>query len=177
MRHGRDIHAGAAGPQPGAARFAYGAKRLVALVAAAALLLASQPAFSARPNPRAEVPLDFAQAVKGKTVAWVPVTMSTSIDQMWTGAMRQDFDKFGVKLVVRDPNFDSNAQLQAVTSLIDEKPDVLVVQNINVSALARELKRAMDNGIFVIQVNIRAVQRCEIASILSRSLMPARPAR
>jgi len=112
----------------------------------------------AQSDPRAQMRIDFDKAVKGKTVAWVPITMGTPIDQIWTEVMRSHFDKLGVNFILRDPDFDSNAQLQAVTSLINEKPDVLIVQNINVTLLARELKRAMDNGIYVIQVNMMSNQ-------------------
>lgn len=128
---------------------------LVASLAACGFVV---EASSAQTDPRSQLRVDFDKAVKGKTVAWVPITMGTPIDQIWTAVMQSHFDKYGIKFVVRDPNFDSNAQLQAVTSLINEKPDVLIVQNINVSLLARELKRAMDNGIYVIQVNMMSNQ-------------------
>jgi ribose transport system substrate-binding protein len=107
---------------------------------------------------RSQMRLDFDKAVRGKVVAWVPLTMSTTIDIIWTRVMKDDFDKYGIKLIVRDPNFSSDAQLQAVTSLINEKPDVLVVQNANVSVLARPLKKAMEAGIQVIQVNMMSNQ-------------------
>ena len=38
--------------------------------------------------------------------------------------------------------------------MINEHPDVLVVQNPNVTLLAKELKRAMEAGIYVVQVNM-----------------------
>jgi len=113
-----------------------------------------QPASAQQTDPRAQMRIDFDKAVKGKTVAWVPVTLGTPIGQIWTEVMRAHFDKLGINLIIRDPNFDSNAQLQAVTSLINEKPDVIIVQNINVTLLAREFKRAMEAGIYVIQVNM-----------------------
>lgn len=113
---------------------------------------------SAQSDSRSQMRAGFDKAVKGKTVAWVPITMSTPIDQIWSAVMRQNFDRYGIRFVVRDPDFNSNAQLQAVTSLIEEKPDVLVVQNANVSLLARALKRAMDNGIQVVQVNMASNQ-------------------
>ncbi len=127
---------------------------LAAVFAAGAAPRARAQAEDARTLTRA----DFDRAVKGKTVAWVPLTMSTPIDQIWTEVMRQNFEKYGLRLVVRDPDFNSNAQLQAVTSLINEKPDVLVVQNANVTLLARQFKRAMDAGIRVIQVNMASNQ-------------------
>jgi len=101
---------------------------------------------------------DFEKAVKGKTVAWVPITLGNPLGDSWTAAMRENFDRWGVKFIVRDPNFDSNVELQAVTSLINEKPDVLIVHNPNVSLLAKEIKRAMDSGIYVIQINMRSNQ-------------------
>jgi ribose transport system substrate-binding protein len=72
--------------------------------------------------------------------------------------MKAHFDDYGVKLVVRDPNFKSDVQLQAVSSLINDKPDILIVQNPTTTLLARELKRAMESGIKVIQVNMASNQ-------------------
>lgn len=133
-----------------------GSAALMALAALTSGFVATTA--SAQSDPRAQMRLDFDKAVKGKTVAWVPITMGTPIDQIWTEVMQTHFDKYGINFIIRDPNFDSNAQLQAVTSLINEKPDVLIVQNINVTLLARELKRAMDSGIYVIQVNMMSNQ-------------------
>lgn len=113
---------------------------------------------SVEADPRTELRTDFYKAVEGKTVAWVPITLGNPIGDSWTIAMGENFKKFDINFIVRDPNFDSNVQLQAVTSLINEKPDVLIVQNPNVSLLARELKRAMDNGIYVIQVGMMSNQ-------------------
>ncbi|MES2552281.1 MAG: sugar ABC transporter substrate-binding protein [Pseudomonadota bacterium] len=118
----------------------------------------SSPSAMADNNPRAQMRLDFDQAVKGKTVAWVPITLGNPIGDMWTAVMRENFGKYGIKFLVRDPNFSSSAQLQAVTSLINQKPDVLIVQNANVSLLTKELRRAMDNGIYVVQVNLLSNQ-------------------
>ena len=43
---------------------------------------------------------------------------------------------------------------QALTALVDEKPDVLIVQNPSVTLLMKELKRAESQGIHVIQMNM-----------------------
>ncbi|UGY17684.1 sugar ABC transporter substrate-binding protein [Bradyrhizobium septentrionale] len=108
-------------------------------------------------DPRAELFQKFQTAVKGKTVAWVPVWLGV-LESEWTRVMKAHFDDYGIKLIVRDPNFKSDVQLQAVSSLINEKPDILVVQNPTTTLLARELKRAMDSGIKVIQVNMASNQ-------------------
>lgn len=109
-------------------------------------------------NPASEIRAEFDSAVEGKTVAWVPVTLGNHLGDSWTKAMRENFDKQGINFVVRDPSFDSDAQLQAVTALINDGPDVLIVQNPNVSLLSRQLRRAMEQGIYVIQVNMSSNQ-------------------
>jgi ribose transport system substrate-binding protein len=108
-------------------------------------------------DPRANLYQEFDKAVRGKTVAWVPVWLGV-LESEWTRVMKAHFDDYGVKLIVRDPNFKSDVQLQAVSSLINEKPDILIVQNPTTTLLARELKRAMDSGIKVIQVNMASNQ-------------------
>ena len=95
----------------------------------------------------------FDKALKGKTVAWAPVWLGV-LESEWTREMTNRFDDYGIKLEVRDANFKSDVQLQAVSELINEHPDVLIVQNPNVTLLAKELKRAMEAGIYVVQVNM-----------------------
>ncbi len=123
-----------------------------------ATVLAGTASTGAAQDSRTQLRDDFDAMVVGKTVAWVPITLGNPLVDSWTTPMRENFERWGINLIVRDPNFDSNAQLQAVTSVINEKPDVLIVQNANVALLANEIKRAMDNGIYVIQVNMRSNQ-------------------
>src|SRR3984957_89838 len=123
---------------------------IAASIAALAVIAATpSKAVEAREELRAQ----FDKALKGKTVAWVPVWMGV-LESEWTRVMKAHFDDYGMKFEVRDPNFKSDVQLQAVSTLINEHPDVLVVQNPNVTLLAKELKRAMEAGIYVVQVNM-----------------------
>jgi ABC-type sugar transport system substrate-binding protein len=123
----------------------------IAASMAAIAVMAATPAKAteAREVLRAE----FDKAVKGKTVAWAPVWLGV-LESEWTRVMKAHFDDYGMKFEVRDANFKSDVQLQAVGELINEHPDVLVVQNPNVTLLAKELKRAMEAGIYVVQVNM-----------------------
>ncbi len=95
----------------------------------------------------------FDKALKGKKVAWSPVWLGV-LESEWTRVMKDRFDDYGITLETRDANFKSDVQLQAVSDLINEHPDVLIVQNPNVTLLAKELKRAMNAGIYVVQVNM-----------------------
>lgn len=122
---------------------------LAAMVATAALVAAPSQAA----GPRDQLRDKFDKALKGKTVAWSPVWMGV-LESEWTRVMKDRFDDYGIKLVTRDANMKSDIQLQTVSDYINEKPDVIVVQNPNVTLLAKELKRAMDAGIYVVQVNM-----------------------
>ena len=123
-------------------------------VAASFLALAAVAAAPAKAvEAREQLREQFDKALKGKKVAWAPVWLGV-LESEWTRVMKNHFDDYGMTLETRDANFKSDVQLQAVSTFINEKPDVLIVQNPNVTLLARELKRAMEAGIYVVQVNM-----------------------
>lgn len=95
-------------------------------------------------------------ALKGKTVAFVPTSLGYDLTDGWNAMIRKQLEPLGVKVVVRDPNWSTDAGAQAITSLISEKPDVLLVQNPDIQSYAKLLKRAEDAGIRVVQVNMRS---------------------
>jgi ribose transport system substrate-binding protein len=99
---------------------------------------------------------DYFKAFVGKTVAFVPVTMGIDLTEGWASVMKKQADRLGMKLMIRDPHFSADAGAQAITSLIQEKPDILVVHNPDVQSYARLLKRAEEAGIHVIQINMRS---------------------
>lgn len=98
----------------------------------------------------------YYNAFKGKRVAYVPVAMGFDLTEGWAAGLREALEPLGVKFEVRDPNWNTNAGAQAITSLIAEKPDVLVVHNPDVQSYARLLKRAEEAGIYVVQINMRS---------------------
>jgi len=95
-------------------------------------------------------------ALKGKTVAFVPTSLGYDLTDGWYAMIRKQLEPLGVKVIVRDPNWSTDAGAQAITSLISEKPDVLLVQNPDIQSYARLLKRAEAAGIRVVQVNMRS---------------------
>jgi ribose transport system substrate-binding protein len=95
-------------------------------------------------------------ALKGKTVAFVPTSLGYDLTDGWYAMLRKQLEPLGVKVIVRDPNWSTDAGAQAITSLISEKPNILLVQNPDIQSYARLLKRAEDAGIRVVQVNMRS---------------------
>jgi ribose transport system substrate-binding protein len=99
---------------------------------------------------------DYFKDLSGKTIAFVPVTMGIDLTEGWAAVMKQQADRLGMKLEIRDPHFSADAGAQAITSLIAEKPDVIVVHNPDIQSYAKLLKRAEEAGIHVIQINMRS---------------------
>lgn len=99
---------------------------------------------------------DYFKTFTGKTIAFVPVTMGIDLTEGWASVLKKQADHLGMKFEIRDPHFSADAGAQAITSLISEKPDVLIVHNPDVNSYAKLLKRAEEAGIHVIQVNMRS---------------------
>ena len=98
-------------------------------------------------------------AMKGKTIAYLPISLGFDMAQAWGGVVKEEADHYGMKFVSQDPNWSTDAMAQSLTNLIAQKPDVIVTQNPDLQSLARLLKQANAQGIYVIQVNMQgAVQ-------------------
>lgn len=95
----------------------------------------------------------YSSALAGKTIAFVPISMSFDIPQAYDAALRQFAQANGMKYVVRDPNFSVEQAVQAVNQLIDEKPDVLIVHPLDANAFDRLVRRAAAEGIYWLWVN------------------------
>lgn len=111
----------------------------------------------AQEDQRVQLHEKFLKAIQGKTVAWSPCWLGV-LETEWTNVMKANFERYGVKFLVRDGNFKADVQLQAIETLINQHPDVLVVQSLNQTNTARVIKKAMDQGIPVVQVNMPSVQ-------------------
>lgn len=126
--------------------------------AAAALVVAGSLSADAQQlaggNSSAELRELVDSKLLGKKVAWMPTTLGFPLTDMWTYVMQQEADQMGLTLDVRDPGWNPDTMVQIVNSLIAEQPDVMIVHNFNVQLLAKQLKRAEEAGIHVVQVNM-----------------------
>src|SRR6202048_4331844 len=96
----------------------------------------------------------FKEALAGKTVAYVPVTMNFDLTEGWFAGVKKELEPYGMKVIVRDPNWSTNAGAQAVTTLISEKPAAIIIHNPDVQTYAKLLQRAENEGIYIIQINM-----------------------
>jgi len=95
----------------------------------------------------------YYEALKGKRVGFVPIGMGFDLTEGWYAAMKRQADALGYEIIVRDPNWSTEAGVQSITSLINEKPDVLLVHNDDQNSYNRVVRRAVDANIPVIQIN------------------------
>jgi ribose transport system substrate-binding protein len=101
----------------------------------------------------------FKEALAGKVVAFVPVAMNFDLAQGWLAGVKRDLEPYGVKVVVRDPNWSTTAGAQAVTTLLSEKPSLMIIHNPDVQTYAKLLQKAESEGIYVLQINMGSAYR------------------
>src|SRR6516225_5634180 len=126
---------------------------------AAALVLAALPLFAAAQEEGGtktarELRADYEKSLKGKTVAYLPIALGVPLSDEWGRVVQEEAEWRGMKYIVRDPNNNPSAMQQALTALVDQKPDVLIVQNPSVTLLMKDLKRAESQGTYVVQINM-----------------------
>ncbi|MFA7436641.1 sugar ABC transporter substrate-binding protein [Castellaniella sp.] len=105
-----------------------------------------------------ELAEQYTQDVKGKRVAFLALSTSFDLAQMWSRGMEKFAERNGIDYTVRNPNWDSQAGSQALTDLIRDKYDLLVVQNPDVQVYRKLLNRAQKAGIPVVQINLKSLQ-------------------
>src|ERR1700751_1080562 len=101
-----------------------------------------------------ELRSDYDKSLKVKTIAYLPIALGVPLSDEWGRVVQEEAEWRGMKYVVRDPNNNPSAMQQALTALVDQKPDVLIVQNPSVTLLMKDLKRAEAQGTHVIQINM-----------------------
>jgi ribose transport system substrate-binding protein len=130
-------------------------KHLSIGLAVVAIALAAAPAAPAQAEDSASAGPSYYTALKGKKVGFVPISMGFDLTQGWLAGMQRQANELGYTIVVRDPNWSVESGIQAINSLIAEKPDLLIVQNNDDRSYNRLVRRALDSGIPTIQVQQR----------------------
>jgi ribose transport system substrate-binding protein len=101
----------------------------------------------------------FKAALAGKTVGYIPVAMNFDLTEGWYAGVKKELEPYGMKVIVRDANWSTNAGAQALTTLISEKPAAIIVHNPDVQTYAKLMQRAENEGIYIIQINMGSVYR------------------
>ena len=103
----------------------------------------------------------YLEAMTGKKVIFVPLSQGMDLNQAWVTVWQRHAARYGFTLEVRDPNMNTDAGIRALQGAIEEKPDLLIVQNPDVQTYARMLKQAQSAGIKVLQVNMQSATQTD----------------
>lgn len=101
----------------------------------------------------------FYDSFIGKKVVMIPYSMGEPIGAGVATGLQRLAEERGFDFSVRDPNWSIDQGVQAISQVITEKPDVLVVQNIDMQGYARAIKQAEDAGIRVVQINVKSIAK------------------
>jgi ribose transport system substrate-binding protein len=126
--------------------------RPIALSLGAMLCISTLPAGAA--DGGAQLKEIYTKSIDGKTIAFLPMTLGAPLMDTWEYVIRTEAERSNMKYSVKDPAWNSTALAQAFEGAIADKPDVIVVQNPNVQLLVKQIKRAQEAGIYVIQLSM-----------------------
>ena len=104
-------------------------------------------------NPRSTL---FHQELKDKKVVFLPLSMGFDLTEGWAAVMRKQAARLGYSFEIRDPAWSTDAGTRALSSLITEKPDVIVLHNPDIQSYARLIKQAQSAGIKIVQINLES---------------------
>ena len=88
--------------------------------------------------------------------------MGFDLTQGWLAGMQRQAKELGYEIIVRDPNWSVESGIQAINSLIAEKPDLLIIQNNDDRSYNRLVKQALTAGIPTIQVQQRSQTNSDV---------------
>ena len=127
-------------------------KHLIKVLAVGALL--ASPALAQKPDDGLLAASE--SAMRGKTVAYLPIAMGFDLTEAWVTGLKHDAEHYGYELTIRDPNWSVDSGAQAFSQLISEKPDVIVVHPPEIQAYSRLIQQASRAGIPVVVMNLKA---------------------
>jgi ribose transport system substrate-binding protein len=127
-------------------------------ICCAIVVMIAATAANAQQNKTEEARAQYYNNLSGKKIVFVPMSMGFDLAEVWAAQMRRQAEDLGYSFDIRDPNWSSDAGTKALTALIREKPNVIVLQNMDVQVYARLLQRANEAGIKALQVNMQSLQ-------------------
>src|SRR3984957_14703708 len=98
----------------------------------------------------------YYETFKGKKVVLIVISSGMDIAQGLAAGLTRQGQDLGYEISVRDYNWNNDQGAQSISQAISEKPDVLVVQNLDLQAYASLFKRATKEGIKAIQVQVKS---------------------
>ena len=100
---------------------------------------------------------NYYKLLKGKKVGFVPLSLGFDLTEGWNAGLQNQAKALGYQVLVRDPNWNTEAGTQAANGFIADKVDVLILHPLDMQAYNRIVSKAMAAGINVVQINLKSV--------------------
>lgn len=113
------------------------------------------------PGTTGELRKQTIDGLRGKKIAYVIIAQGFPLIDAWTSVIKHETAFSGMELVMQDGNFNPDVMTQGIASAIAKRVDVLIVQNFDIKAFAKQLKEAEDAGIYVIQLNMNSTYKTD----------------
>ena len=82
--------------------------------------------------------------------------MGFDLTEGWAAQMRKQAARLNYSFEIRDPAWSTDAGTRALSSLITEKPDLIVLHNPDIQSYARLINQAQAAGIKIVQINLES---------------------
>jgi ribose transport system substrate-binding protein len=94
------------------------------------------------------------KALEGKKIVFITAAMMFEVVQAWEYVIRTESKKLGMEYQLVDAVMQPDLLHQGLKSQIKKHPDIIVIHNMGVQQLARDIAKAEKNGIHVIQLSL-----------------------
>jgi ribose transport system substrate-binding protein len=102
-----------------------------------------------------------ANRFKGKTVFHAAAASGFPLVDTWANTFKTQFAQLGIKYEYADAQSDLNKLVQIVQTAINKKPDVIIFQNLDLTATANLVQKAQAAGIYTIVISTASVAQSD----------------
>jgi ribose transport system substrate-binding protein len=99
--------------------------------------------------------------LKGKKVAWAAGGAGYPLLDQWTNTFKSAFPALGVDFTMNEAGADPQKLVQNAQTLLNDKPDVLILHNLDLSNASNLIQKAQKDGTYVITVNLPSVAQSD----------------
>jgi ABC-type sugar transport system substrate-binding protein len=126
-----------------------------------AALIGATPALSQEVGIENKARAATYDVMKGKKVVYMPQTMTADLTIAWNDVLQHEAKDLGFSLEVRDINYNTEQGARALASAIDDKVDLIVLQNSDVQSYAKLIEKAKTAGVKIIQLNMESLRQSD----------------
>jgi ribose transport system substrate-binding protein len=108
-----------------------------------------------------EVTAFVGKSMKGKKIAWAAAAAGFPLLDMWTGTLQSQLEQLGADFKHNQAGADPQKLVQNAQTLLNEKPDLLILHNQDVSNAQQLIQSAAKAGVYVITVNLMSIAQSD----------------